>query len=147
MSNHDDLTVIDCGWNPPKHWAFGVCQGCGERFKPKLPKQFWCAECRNREHNTAIQCGTPQSEVTSNTLIMRLAYSKGINTRKELSIVLGVASQDLRQVVQCKFVSPKNYPVVRKVKKFFNLRLEQLFPLALPTQLASYKKWEADFEP
>lgn len=31
----------------PWSWRFGVCNGCGERFEPQLPKQYWCWDCRN----------------------------------------------------------------------------------------------------
>ncbi len=33
--------------NIPWSWRFGVCNGCGQRFEPQLPKQYWCWDCRN----------------------------------------------------------------------------------------------------
>lgn len=35
------------GFDVPNNWIWGICNGCGQRFQPKLSKQYWCEPCRS----------------------------------------------------------------------------------------------------
>ena len=78
---------------------------------------------------------------------MKIARLKGIPTRRDLAIAMGVSPYDLRQVVRQQFISPKRYPIVKKLINYLGLSLEKLFPNAKEIQLERYKQWEAEHEP
>jgi len=75
---------------------------------------------------------------------MKIARLKGIPTRRDLAVAMGVSPYDLRQVVKQQFMGPKRYPIVKKLINYLGLSLEKLFPHAREIQLERYQQWEAE---